>query len=108
MAPKAHAIPPVLSALGDIRIAVYKWLIDQTKMPKGNIQVGLGLKLPTGDYRYQDFFIKNDSTRVLGPVDQSIQLGDGGTGFTTELNAYYNFNRSFWGIWQLILSVQPP
>jgi hypothetical protein len=61
-------------------------------MPKGNVQVGLGLKLPTGDYRYQDFFIKNDSTTILGPVDQSIQLGDGGTGFTTELNAYYNFN----------------
>lgn len=78
--------------IGDVRIAVYRWLIDQSTMPKGNIQVGLGLKLPTGDYRYQDFFIKNDSTKVLGPVDQSIQLGDGGTGFTTEINAYYNFN----------------
>ncbi len=78
--------------LGDIRIVGYKWLLDQTKMPKGNIQVGLGLKLPTGDYRYQDYFVKNDSTKVLGYVDQSIQLGDGGTGFTTELNAYYNFN----------------
>jgi hypothetical protein len=78
--------------IGDVRIAVYKWLIDQTKMPKGNIQVSLGLKLPTGDYRYQDYFIKNDTTRILGPVDQSIQLGDGGTGFTTEINAFYNFN----------------
>lgn len=81
--------------MGDIRIVAYKWLLDQTKMPKGNIQVGLGLKLPTGDYRYQDFFVKNDSTKVLGPVDQSIQLGDGGTGFTTELNAYYNFTKVF-------------
>lgn len=81
--------------VGDIRIAVYRWLIDQTTMPKGNIQVGLGLKLPTGDYRYQDFFIKNDSTKILGPVDQSIQLGDGGTGFTTEINAFYNFNEHF-------------
>ncbi|HEX6431782.1 MAG TPA: hypothetical protein VF008_29025 [Niastella sp.] len=77
--------------IGDIRLGVYKWLLDQTKMYKGNIQVGLGLKLPTGDYRYQDFFIKNDTTKVLGPVDQSIQLGDGGTGFTAEINAYYNF-----------------
>jgi hypothetical protein len=32
----------------------------------------------------------NDSTKILGPVDQSIQLGDGGLGFTTEINAYYN------------------
>lgn len=81
--------------IGDIRIAAYRWLLDQTKMPKGNIQLGLGLKLPTGDYRYQDFFIKNDSTKLLGPVDQSIQLGDGGTGFTTEINAYYNFTPHF-------------
>src|SRR5690606_10665938 len=28
-------------------------------------------------------------------VDQSIQLGDGGTGITLELNAYYNFTHKF-------------
>jgi hypothetical protein len=79
--------------LGDIRFSAYRWLLDPLKMPKGNIQLGLGLKLPTGDYQYQDFFIKSDSVKVLGPVDQSIQLGDGGTGFTTEMNGYYNFSR---------------
>lgn len=79
--------------LGDIRIAAYKWLLDPMKMRKGNVQLGVGLKLPTGDYRYQDYFYKNDSTQLLGPVDQSIQLGDGGTGFSTEMNAYYNFSK---------------
>jgi hypothetical protein len=93
--------------LGDIRIVGYKWLLDQTKMPKGNIQLGLGIKLPTGDYRYQDFFVKNDSTKLLGPVDQSIQLGDGGTGFTTELNAYYNFTRVFGVYTNLFYLVNP-
>ena len=78
--------------LGDIRFTAYRWMIDPTKMTKGNIQIGLGLKLPTGDYKYQDLFYRNDSTSVLGPVDQSIQLGDGGTGLTTEMNAYYNFS----------------
>jgi hypothetical protein len=62
---------------------------------KGNIQAGLGIKLPTGDYQYQDYFIKNSTTQILGPVDQSIQLGDGGTGFTTEVNAFYNLSRHF-------------
>ena len=80
--------------LGDIRIAAYKWLLNPAKSMKGNIQAGLGIKFPTGDYRYQDFFIKTSST-VLGPVDQSIQLGDGGTGFTTEINAFYNISRHF-------------
>jgi predicted porin len=79
--------------IGDMRIAAYRWMLDPAKNPKGNVQLGLGVKLPTGDYRYQDFFYKNDSTTVLGPVDQSIQLGDGGTGLTTEINAYYNFSR---------------
>jgi hypothetical protein len=78
--------------LGDIRVAAYRWLLDPVKHMKANVQVGLGLKLATGDYQYQDFFVKADGTKVLGPVDQSIQLGDGGTGFTAEANAYYNFS----------------
>ncbi len=54
---------------------------------------GWGSKLPTGDYKYEDFFVKNDTTKVLGPVRSIHQLGDGGTGFTTEINAYYNFSK---------------
>lgn len=81
--------------VGDIRLAVYRWIIDPLKMPKGNVQAGLGIKLPTGDYKFQDYFHLTDSTRILGPVDQSIQLGDGGTGFTGELNGFYNFSTRF-------------
>ena len=81
--------------LGDIRLTAYRWIVDPAKMPRGNVQVGLGIKLATGDYKYQDFFHKTDSTEVLGPVDQSIQLGDGGTGITGELNAFYYFTEKF-------------
>lgn len=80
--------------LGDVRFTANRWIFDPAKAHKGNIQAGLGLKLPTGDYRVHDFFIKSDGSQVLGPVDQSIQLGDGGTGFITELNGYYNFSQS--------------
>jgi hypothetical protein len=76
--------------IGDMRFAVYAWLLDAAKSHKGNIQIGTGIKLPTGNYNYQDYFQVTDSTRRLGPVDQSIQLGDGGTGLTLEVNAYYN------------------
>ena len=79
--------------VGDIRFAGYYWLVNPAKMSKANVQVGLGLKLPTGDYRYMDYFHKTDSTKILGPVDQSIQLGDGGTGITFEANAFYSFSR---------------
>jgi hypothetical protein len=80
--------------LGDMRIAVYSWLLNPEKLYKGNIQVGLGVKLPTGAYNYQDYFKLTDSTKRLGPVDQSIQLGDGGTGLTLEMNGFYNVSHS--------------
>jgi hypothetical protein len=80
--------------LGDIRFTVYKWLLDPAVHKKGNIQAGLGIKFPTGDFRYQDYFVRNDSTKVLAPVDQAIQLGDGGTGITAELSAFYSLNKT--------------
>lgn len=78
--------------IGDVRVAAYYWLVDPAKMSKGNVQVGAGIKLPTGDYRYQDYFWKDENTKTLGPVDQSIQLGDGGTGFSLEANTYLNLS----------------
>lgn len=81
--------------IGDIRFSASYWLLDPMKHSRGNVQIGLGIKLPTGDYKYTDrFYTATPGTTVMGPVDQSIQLGDGGTGFTTELNAYYNINRT--------------
>jgi len=79
--------------LGDIRVTVYKWLLNPSVNKKGNIQAGLGLKLPTGDFKYQDYFYRKADSSVLAPVDQAIQLGDGGTGITTELSAFYSFGR---------------
>jgi hypothetical protein len=77
--------------IGDIRVSAYRWMLDPQTSHKGNIQLGLGIKLPTGNYNYQDYFYKKADSSVLGPVDQSIQLGDGGTGVTFEVNTFYNF-----------------
>ncbi len=81
--------------LNDMRIEVYKWILKPSENQKFNFQLGLGLKLPTGNYSYTDFFHRNDSTTVLAPVSTSIQLGDGGTGIITELNAFYVFSRTW-------------
>jgi len=78
--------------LADIRVAAYKWLLDVSTYHNGNIQAGLGLKLPTGDYRYQDYFHKSTGT-VIAPVNNTIQLGDGGLGITAEINAYYTISK---------------
>ena len=77
--------------ISDIRISGYKWLFDVTEAHRGNIQVGLGLKLPTGDHEYEDFFYKPD--RVSAPVNPTIQLGDGGTGITAEVNAFITLSK---------------
>jgi hypothetical protein len=82
--------------LGDMRFTVYKWLLNTNKMQRGNIQVGLGIKFPTGNYNYMDYFYydpANHAAKQLSPVNVAIQLGDGGTGITTELNGYYIINR---------------
>jgi hypothetical protein len=85
--------------IGDIRFTAYRWVLDPAKNHNGNLQVGLSIKFATGDYEVTDYFHKlksngGDST-VLGPVDQSIQLGDGGTGIALELSGYRNFGARF-------------
>ena len=81
--------------LGDTRFTAYYWIYSPTKHPKFNVQVGAGIKLPTGDYHVQDYFYKLDKTYTIGPVDQSIQLGDGGTGFTIEINGLKPLNNKW-------------
>jgi hypothetical protein len=78
--------------IGDARFSAYRWMFDPKTSHKGNLQLGLGIKLPTGNYNYMDYFYKKADSSVLGPVDQSIQPGDGGTGITFELNSFYNFS----------------
>ena len=62
--------------LGDVRISAYKWLWNATETHRGNIAVGLGLKFPTGNYKYKDDFYKSSGT-ISAPVNATIQLGDG-------------------------------
>ena len=85
------------AGIGDARIVGYKWLLDPEKATKGNLQLGLGVKLPTGNYNYKDNFynVGPDGGEEERPVDQSIQLGDGGVGAITELNGYYALGSHF-------------
>lgn len=83
--------------VGDTRITGYYTFASVNH--NTNLTVGIGMKLPTGNYDYKDFFHKNGSegqdTLVLRPVDQSIQPGDGGTGLIVELNFSQLVARNF-------------
>jgi hypothetical protein len=83
------------SGLGDIRATVGAWIWDPKENPKGNLQVSIGVKAPTGDYGADDTFYQDqDPTAgvniqpVRRNVDQSIQPGDGGWGMSVEFNGY--------------------
>src|ERR1700744_3940573 len=82
--------------VGDMSVTGLYWLFNPKTSKNGNIQAGLGIKFPTGADGYEDYFL-NAATgaRTLAPVDQSIQLGDGGTGIIVDINSYYNISHSF-------------
>ena len=76
--------------LGDIRIGLGYWLLDPVVHQKGNLSLGMGIKLPTGNYNATDIFynVGPDGAPQVRPVDQSIQPGDGGFGLTVDLQFY--------------------
>ena len=75
--------------MGDLQFTALKWLLKPSDNQRGNIQLGLGIKFPTGDFKKQGYFYRNDTTRILSTLNPAIQLGDGGTGIIAELNTYY-------------------
>lgn len=76
--------------LGDIRMGIGYWLFDIADHPNGNMAVGLGIKLPTGNYNASDIFynVGPEGSPQVRPVDQSIQPGDGGFGLTLDMQVY--------------------
>lgn len=83
--------------LSDIRMGLGFWLFSPNKH-NFNYAVGLGVKLPTGNYNYKDDFYNqgaNKDQQLEGVVDQSIQLGDGGTGITLDLQGYHTLSKHF-------------
>ncbi len=76
--------------MADARIGLGYWLWDPETHPNGNLAIGLGLKIPIGNYNASDIFynVGVDGSSEVRPVDQSIQPGDGGFGFTFDFQWY--------------------
>lgn len=83
--------------VGDLALSGRVWLVRPPAEKRQNVSIGFGVKLPTGK--------KNVSTIVDTPTsrqrrtnDQSIQLGDGGFGFTIDALAFKSFKHfTFFG-----------
>jgi hypothetical protein len=82
------------SGIGDIRVIGYYNTLSS--YDKGSLIFGLGIKAPTGEYNAKDYFHKTEGL-VLLPVDQSIQPGDGGWGYITEIDFNHHLKGKFNG-----------
>ncbi len=82
---------------GDLTVTARRWMLDPAEHPSQNIQLGFGIKLPTGKPNEVDTFRTQsggiEGQQVVRTVDQSIQPGDGGLGFVAELAAFKQFGR---------------
>jgi hypothetical protein len=77
------------SGVGDISVVYKTWLKDPEANPDRNIVLGIGIKAPTGRAGVTNI-LPNDAGKdpQPRPVDQSIQLGDGGWGIPLSLETY--------------------
>lgn len=80
------------SGFGDIRLQGNAWLLDPVQHMNGNVRLGLGASLPTGDRDAQATFAVGGvgpiPSAVIRSVDPSIQPGSGGYGILLDLYGY--------------------
>ena len=83
--------------VGDVAVTLRRWMFDPTTHPRGNVRLGAGLKLPTGNYDTQTWRLVNvaapGSPQRLdwrrGPADVAIQPGDGGLGIALSAEGFH-------------------
>lgn len=91
--------------LGDIRFSGNYWVFDPNKATKGNLMIGAGIKLNTGRHDVKDMglFMNTKSSHgnlvfdSLVVMDQAIQPGDGGVGFSIELQGFRQLYKGIYG-----------
>jgi hypothetical protein len=74
--------------LGDMRLVGNGWLLSPPEHPNGNVNIGIGVKFPTGDARATDTYFTKTNGPIIRPVDIAAQPGDGGWGLFLELQAF--------------------
>jgi len=82
--------------LADIRVGANYWIFDPEKAHKGNLNVGLGLKLPTGSHSKVDQAPQANGTKRYAVMDQAIQPGDGGLGISVEVQGFRQLYKSLY------------
>jgi hypothetical protein len=77
-----------VAGLGDATVGGRAWIFRPPTEMGGNIGIGMSLKLPTGLYNATGLAMDRTGNLIVATADQSIQGGDGGTGFALDVQAY--------------------
>ena len=85
------------SGLGDVSVIANYWLLNPGKPSVGNVAFGLGVKTPTGSNTVRRQVVFDNGQMIRPPVDQSIQLGDGGWGMIAQVQGYRQIYRNLSG-----------
>lgn len=83
--------------IADARLSVNYWFINPLKANKGNIMLGIGVKLNNGSHDETDDAPQTDGTIKNVVMDQAIQPGDGGVGFSVEVQAFRQLTGRLYG-----------
>lgn len=94
---KTYRYSVYADGIADVRLSANYWLFDPKLVKKGNIMVGLGVKLNTGSHDRRDDAPQADGTTKSVVMDQAIQPGDGGVGFSIELQAFRKLTGRLYG-----------
>ncbi|HYZ83574.1 MAG TPA: hypothetical protein VE621_04205 [Bryobacteraceae bacterium] len=78
-----------VNGIGDATVGVHSWLFRPPTESGGNIGLGVSLKMPTGRYNATGVALDRSNNQIIATADQSIQPGDGGTGFAVDLQAFH-------------------
>lgn len=82
---------------GDIRVSANYWVFKPETHPNGNLLIGLGVKLNNGKYKATDVAPQSNGTKRIAVMDQAIQPGDGGIGFTVEAQGFKKITNRIYG-----------
>lgn len=83
--------------LADIRVNAGYWVFDPQASTSGNLMVGLGIKTNSGSYTRMDDAPQSDGTTKTVMMDQAIQPGDGGVGFSVEVQGFTQLYKGIYG-----------
>jgi hypothetical protein len=83
--------------LADIRISANYWVFDPKVKTSGNLMVGLGIKTNSGSHTVKDDAPQADGSTANVMMDQALQPGDGGVGFSLEVQGFKQVYKRIYG-----------